>query len=272
LYYKDVLVAQEWAHEKADTLFTNKAIEFIENQVKNNKPFFVYLPLSLPHVPWLPAEFVKGTSGDGPRGDLVALADHCVGELMKTLQNLGVEKNTIVVFTSDNGPREGANGHQSAGNLRGYKGSIYEGGHRVPFIVKWPGNIAANSVNEELIGQVDLYATLANIIGHSLADHEAPDSYDFTPAFLGQEDRKPIRDTYVHLYFGIRKGDWKLIFDLESLEDVSMNTVVAEELYNLREDLAESNNVIDKYPELVEELKSVFIDIHNQGYSRPTKF
>jgi arylsulfatase A-like enzyme len=272
LYYKDVLVAQDWAHEKADTIFTNRAIDFIQKQVKNDTPFFVYLPLSLPHIPWLPAEFVKGTTGDGPRGDLVALADYCVREIVTTLQNLGVEENTIVIFTSDNGPREGVNGHQSAGKLRGYKGSIYEGGHRVPFIIKWPGRIAGNAISDELIGQVDLYATMATILGHPLAENEAPDSYDFTPALLGQEYNKPIRETYIHLYFGVRKGDWKLIFDLESIEEVSMNTIVAEELYNLKDDPAESNNLIDKHPELVEELKSVFIDINNKGYSRPKNF
>lgn len=272
LYYKDVLVAQDWAHEKADTIFSNKAIKFIEKQVKNKKPFFVYLPLSLPHIPWLPAEFVKGTTGDGPRGDLVALADYCVGEITATLERLNIEESTIVVFTSDNGPREGINGHQSAGKLRGYKGSIYEGGHRIPFIVKWPGNVAANSVSHELIGQVDLYATLAKILGYSLEDTEAPDSYDFTPVLLGHEYVKPIRDVYIHLNFGIRKGDWKLIFDLESIDDVSMNTVVAEELYNLKQDLSESNNLIEEYPEIVEELKSTFIDISTQGYSRPTMY
>jgi arylsulfatase A-like enzyme len=272
LYYKDVLVAQEWTHEKADTVFTNKAIEFIEKQVNNDKPFFVYLPLSLPHIPWLPAEFVKGTTGAGPRGDLVVLTDYCVGKIMTTLTKLDIEKNTIVVFTSDNGPRQGVNGHASAGKLRGYKGSIYEGGHRVPFIVKWPGIIAANSKSDELIGQVDLYVTLASILGYSLSDNEAPDSYDFTPVLLGQEYKKPIRDVYIHHYYGVRKGDWKLIFDLETIDEVSMNTIVAEELYNLKEDLVESNDLIEKHPKIVEELKSTFIEINNQKYSRPNKF
>ena len=207
LYYKDVLVAQEWAHEKADTIFTNKAIDFISNQVKNDKLFFVYLPLSLPHIPWLPAEFVKGSTGAGPRGDLVALIDYCVGEILATLKKLGIEENTIVVFTSDNGPRKGVNGHQSAGDLRGYKGSLYEGGHRVPFIVRWPGKVAANSKSNELIGQVDLYATMANILDYSLSENEAPDSYDFTPVLFGQEYDKPIRDVYIHHNYGVRKGD-----------------------------------------------------------------
>jgi arylsulfatase A-like enzyme len=272
LYYKDVLVAQEWAHEKADTIFTNKAIEFIKKQIKNDVPFFVYLPLSLPHIPWLPAEFVKGATGAGPRGDLVALADYCVGKIMATIKKLNIEENTIVVFTSDNGPRKGVNGHQSAGQLRGYKGSLYEGGHRVPFIVKWPGKIVANSKSNELIGQIDLYATLAKILGYSLAETEAPDSYDFTPVLFGQAYKKPIRDVYIHHYYGVRKGDWKLIFDLENIDSVTKNTIVAEELYNLKEDLTESKNLIEDHPEIVEELKSTFIEINNQGYSRPKKY
>lgn len=269
LYYKDVLVAQDWAHEDADTIFTNRAISFMEDQVNNNNPFFVYLPLSLPHVPWLPADFVKGTTGDGPRGDLVALTDYCVGEIVSALKRLGVEDNTIVVFTSDNGPREGINGHQSAGELRGYKGSIYEGGHRVPLIVKWPGKVTANTQSDALIGQVDLYSTLASIVGHTLTDEEAPDSYDFAPLLSGEQQVKPIREEYVHLYWAVRKGDWKLLFDIENVKDASLSNVVAEELYNLKEDPSESTNVIDKHPEIVEALKAEFVRINDQGYSRP---
>ena len=268
-YLKDVMVARYWAHEKADTIFTRKAIEFMEKQVKDKTPFFVYLPLSLPHIPWLPADFVKGTTDAGPRGDLVALTDYCVGRIVATIKRLGLENNTIVVFTSDNGPRQGVNGHNSAGDLRGYKGSIYEGGHRVPFIIKWPGKIAPNSKSDELIGQVDLYATFSSIIGHSLSDKEAPDSYSITPVLLGKENKKPIRDVFIHQYYAVRKGDWKLIFDLENIDSVSAHTVTAEELYNLNNDLSESENLIDEYPDIVEELKSTFIQINDQGYSRP---
>lgn len=270
-YIKDVLMAQNWAHEEADTIFTNRAIEFMEKQVKAGKPFFVYLPLSVPHIPWLPAEFVKGTTGAGPRGDLVALADFCVGEILTAIERLSIENNTIVVFTSDNGPREGENGHQSAGHLRGYKGSIYEGGHRVPFIVKWPGKIKADSKSDELIGQIDLYATLAQILDYSLTGNEAPDSYNLTPLLFGKESNKPIRDVYIHHYYGVRKGNWKLIFDLESIDSVTINSVWAEELYNLGEDLAESNNMIDDHPDIVEELISTFVEIKNLGFSRPTR-
>jgi arylsulfatase A-like enzyme len=198
----------------------------------------------------------------------VALLDYCVGQISTAIERLGIEENTIVIFTSDNGPREGINNHQSAGSLKGYKGSIYEGGHRVPFIAKWPGKIAPGSKSNELLGQVDLYATLANILGHSLDADEAPDSYDFTAVLTGQDVSKPVREVYIHQYYAVRKGDWKLIFVLEDIGNVSFNTIEALELYNLREDLAESENLIEEHPEIVEDLISTFIEVNNAGYSR----
>jgi arylsulfatase A-like enzyme len=264
-FYKDVHVAQGWAHEKADTMFTNKALAFMEQQVASDRPFFVYLPLSLPHIPWWPAEFVKGKSGDGPRGDLVLLADHCVGEIARALERLGVEDNTLVIFTSDNGPREGVNGHRSAGELRGYKGSIYEGGHRVPFIVKWPGRIEPNTESDALIGQVDLYATLAAILESPLSNDEAPDSYDFTPVLYGQVLKKPVREVYVHHNYAIRKGDWKLLFWVEEMEKLDEGNIEADELYNLKDDLAETRNLIEESPEIVADLRATFIAIRSRG-------
>ena len=261
-------MAEGWRHEDADTIFTNKAIQFIEEQVNNENPFFVYLPLSLPHIPWIPADFVKGTTGAGPRGDLVALLDYCIGEINKTLKDLDVENETIIIFTSDNGPREGVNGHKSAGELRGYKGSLYEGGHRVPFIIKWPTKIAANSESNELFGQTDIYSTLASMLNFTIGENEAPDSYDFSSVILGKDYKEPLRDNFVHHNYGIRKGHWKLIFDIENIDSVSLNTIQAEELYNLEEDLSESNNLIDNYPKIVEELKYDFIKIKDKGHSQ----
>lgn len=252
------LASKDWAHERADTIFTNKAIAFIEDQVANKKPFFVYLPLSLPHIPWLPAEFVKGTTGAGPRGDLVALADYCVGKLVATLKKLNIEENTIIVFTSDNGPRQGENGHQSSGHLRAYKRSIYEGGHRIPFIVKWPDKIKSNSRSDELIGQIDLFATFAKILKYPLPDTIASDSYDISPVLLGQDYQKPIRETLIQLGMAVRHGDWKMIFSFEQNSSGELTSIHATELYNLNEDLSEQNNMIDNHPEKVEELKSIF--------------
>ncbi len=266
-YYKDVLVAQGWQHETADTIFNEKAIEFIEREAKKDNPFFVYLAPSLPHIPWLPPDFIKGASQAGARGDQVALIDYCLGQITAKLDELGLEENTIIVFTSDNGPRIGENGHQSSAHLRGYKGSTFEGGHRVPFIVKWPGKIPANSKTDQLLGTVDLYGTFAKILNHTMGHHEAPDSFDFTSVFLGQA-QNPVRETYVHHGFAIRKGDWKLIFDVEGLEDVSAKNVMPEGLYNLKNDPKEEHNLLAKHPGVAKQLKETFIDIYKKGFSR----
>nr|WP_299382895.1 arylsulfatase [Allomuricauda sp.] len=269
-HYKDVLAAHDWEHEKADTTFTNRAIQFMKRTVAEDKPFFVYLPLSLPHIPWSPAEFVKGKSDAGPRGDLVVLTDYCVGQITKTIKELGVEDNTMIIFTSDNGPRESFDGHKSAGNLKGYKGWIEEGGHRVPFIVKWPSKIKSGTTSNELISQVDLYATLASVLESPLGDDDAPDSFDFAPVLYGEQSNGPIRDSYIHLGYATRKGDWKLIFDLEeSIEEATEDHFVPTALYNLADDLAETNNLMNQHPEIVQELSKLFWDINRKGSSRP---
>ncbi|MHC4676672.1 MAG: sulfatase family protein, partial [Planctomycetota bacterium] len=128
---RELLMVPGWKHEDADITFVKKSIEFIERHVsdKPNDPFFLYLPLSVPHIPWLPPDFVKGKSQAGPRGDQVVLADWSIEQMLETLDRMKISDNTLVILTSDNGPREG-NGHKSAGDLRGLKGSIWEGGHR----------------------------------------------------------------------------------------------------------------------------------------------
>lgn len=266
-YIKDVWAAEGWQHEAADTIYTNKAIEFISEQVKNDKPFFAYLALSLPHIPWLPAEFVSGSTGAGPRGDLVALSDYCVGKIDQVLKDLGVEDNTIVIFSSDNGPRQGINGHSSAGKLRGLKGQIFEGGHRVPLVVRWPGKVQVGSVSDETVCMTDFMATFAGILGTELPENAGEDSYDFSPVLLGQEYSSPLRSSTVHHSgagaFSIRKGDWKIIFGKvrggEGPGDPETWTKTGY-LFNLRQDPYETNNVYDQYPEIVSEMNQLLAD------------
>lgn len=267
--WDEVLTGRGYSHQTTDTDFTDKAIRFIEEQTKIDKPFFVYLPLSLPHIPWEAADFVEGSTGAGPRGDLVALLDHCVGQVTATLERLNVANNTMVIFTSDNGPREGELGHSSAGVLNGLKGSITEGGHRVPFIVKWPGVIKAGAESEELIGQVDLYATLARILSSPLKQDEAPDSFDFFKVLTGENGTSPIRESYIHHGFAVRRGDWKLIFDVDDVENARREDIMPLELYNLKEDLTEKQNELESYPEIAEELIDVFMEAHKSGSTRP---
>jgi len=263
-FIKDVLMTEDWMHEKADTIFTNKAIEFMKKQVHNENPFFVYLALSLPHIPWTPAEFVKGSTGAGLRGDLVALIDFCMGEIDEALKEMGVEDNTIVIFSSDNGPREGVNGHQSAGPLRGQKGSIFEGGHRVPLIIKWPGKVEASSRTDETVCMTDFMSSFADMLGVELPDNAGEDSYNIMPVILGEQYESPLRESTVHHSgggaFAIRKGDWKIIFgEVEHGEMPGDAVTWSEEgyLFNMKEDPYETRNVYDEYPEVVSQMNGL---------------
>ncbi len=266
-FIKDVWATEGWEHEKADTIFTNKAIDFIETQVKNDKPFFVYLALSLPHIPWLPADFVKGSTGAGPRGDLIALTDYCVGKMDRALKDLKVDDNTILIFSSDNGPREGINGHSSAGDLRGLKGQIFEGGHRVPLVVRWPGMVEAGSVTGETVCMTDFMATFASLIGTDLPKDAGEDSHDLTPVLLGQDHPSPLRSATVHHSgrgaFAIRQGEWKIIYgDLEQGEtrDDPENWTTTGYLFNLAEDPHETKNVYGQRPEIVAQMNELLYE------------
>lgn len=266
-YIKDVWASEGWRHELADTIFTNRTIAFIRDQVDNDKPFFAYLALSLPHIPWLPADFVKGSTGAGPRGDQVALTDYCVGEIEKTLKELGIKDNTILVFSSDNGPREGINGHLSAGLLRGLKGQIFEGGHRVPLVVRWPAKVKAGSVSVETVCMTDFMATFANILGVELPINAGEDSYNFSSVLLGRDYQSPLRPATVHHSgagaFAIRKGDWKIIYgelDHGESPDNPENWTKRGYLFNLREDPYETNNIYGQKPGLVAEMNQLLYD------------
>jgi len=152
------LMASDWSQEEVDVRLTEKAIDFID----------------------------KHQSDEGPRGDLVALVDWSVGEISKTLKKYGLDENTLIIVTSDNGPRKGANGHKSAGDYRGYKSQIWDGGHRVPFIASWPGMIEPKTQSDEVFSLSDMMATFAALFEVELPANTAEDSYNVLPALLGQ--------------------------------------------------------------------------------------
>jgi arylsulfatase A-like enzyme len=270
VYYseeKEWMESADWQHETVDTLITSKTLSFIKDHMNNNpeQPFFAFMALSVPHIPWLPPEFTKGKSAAGPRGDQVVLADWCVAQVEQLLNDLNISDNTLLIFTSDNGPREGINGHKSAGDLRGYKGSIWEGGHRIPFIAKWPVKIKPQTKSDQLITLADLTATFAAIVGDE-SPVSAEDSYNILPALLGNDNNAAIHDLAIHHsgngVFAISKGDWKLIYESEqSGYGNDPQPGGAGQLYNLKDDPAESNNLYGKEPErvtkMIEELKKV---------------
>jgi len=200
--------------ENVDVEFTNKAISYIENRIetKPKDPFFVYLALSSPHNPFLPPDFTAGKSKEGPRGDLVMVVDWSVGKIMEFLKEKGLEDNTLLIVTSDNGAVKGANGHLSGGKFRGYKSNIWEGGHRVPFIARWPGRIEKGTSSDEVISLTDMFASFSSLVSHPVTGFEGEDSFNVLPAILGEKlkDNKNAARIF-HSgggVFAVRKGDW----------------------------------------------------------------
>jgi arylsulfatase A len=274
-------IAPGFVLEDVDFQFTRRAIAFIEDRKRRapDQPFFVSLFLSAPHTPWLPPALVKGKSQDGPRGDLVLLADWCVGEVVKAIERLGVARDTLLVFTSDNGPHPGTNGHQSAGRLRGLKSHIWEGGHRVPFIARWPTRIDAGRVSDEPICLVDMLATVASLTGARLPAGAGPDSYDVSPALLGRKGTARIREAIVshseNGTFAIRQGPWKLILDNKTSggwmvpEGTPPKAGTPGQLYQLADDPAEERDLWGRRPDIVQRLTALLEKYKREGRSAP---
>ncbi len=278
---------------------TRRAVDYIGSAAKSApaKPFFLYFPLTAPHYPVVPTPEFKGRSHAGDYGDFVAQVDGSVGEVLAVLARTGLATNTLVVFTSDNGPEvveveNGAydriqrHGHRSMDGLRGVKRDTWEGGHRVPFLARWPGRIPAGKVGVEVICHVDLLATCAALLGAKLPPEAGEDSYDILPALLGKSLREPIREATVlhggNGKFAIRQAEWVLIdaptgegngqrgepgwFKLER----GYTTNACEgELYNLTDDLAQRRNLFGERPEIVQRLKALLERYKEQGRSTP---
>ncbi len=271
--------APGWDDAQADVIFTRKATEFIRDAAPRESPFFLYLAASAPHEPCEPEvipEFMRGASEAGPRGDMVALVDWMIGRVLAALDESGVADDTLVIVTSDNGAKPGSynrftHGHKSCGDLRGFKGSIWEGGHRVPLIVRWPGRVQAGSVSDRLVGLQDFMATMAEILGEELPPDAAPDSVSFLSALRGDGDPEAAREDLIHHsttgVFAIRRGPWKLIIDCDNSGDFGRGVHgnrgtgprpdMKSQLYNLRDDLFEIHNLVDREPAVARELREL---------------
>lgn len=259
--------------------FVTKATDFLKKQT-SKKPFFLYLPLAAPHTPWVPSPNYKGKSKAGEYGDFVQQVDAAVGEVLRTLEQSGLADNTIVLFASDNGPYWRENfvqqfNHRAAGEFRGMKGDAFEGGHRIPFIVRWPGKVKAGSVSNATTTLANLMATCKEILGNKTPNSE--DSYSILPVLLGKANQVPDQPAVVHSssigYFAIRKGDWKFIEGLGSggftePRDVKPKPGEAVgQLYNLATDPLETTNQYQKNPEKVKEL-TILLNQIRQGKTR----
>lgn len=279
-------ISDDFDHEQVMPILVDKTINFIKENAGDDKPFFVYLPLPAPHNPILPLEKWKGKSGINPYADFVIMIDDLMGNLFDAIKESGIEKNTIVIFTSDNGCASNANfsvlkskGHHPSYIYSGAKGSYLEGGHRVPFLVKWPGKIKPNSICEETVCTTDFMATCADLMNYKLKDNEGEDSYSMMALFKQKKGFK--RTATIHHsktgIFAIRKGDWKLILSPNSGlnaagKPVKLKEKLPEEmLYNLKRDVKEQNNVAGAFPEKVKELKDLLIKQIKEGRSTPGK-
>jgi len=272
---------------------TGEAIAVIERQAKqkSKRPFFLYAPLTSPHLPLAPNVEYRGTSKAGEYGDFVVETDAFVGAVLDALDRTGLTDNTLVIFTSDNGglyhwwePKETDDlkhyrvnkrgqyvkdaGHQGNAHLRGTKADIWEGGHRVPFVVRWPGKTPAGTTSDELVELTDLLATCAAITGAKLPEGAGEDSRNILPAILGEKTDNKLREYAVHHslwgMFAIRKGDWKLIeqrgsggFTRPRVIDSEKEGGPVGQLYNLKEDPSETKNLWNEEPELVKELSQL---------------
>lgn len=259
-----------WKDDQCDVKFAEKACEFIRTRADNQeKPFFLYLTPAAPHRPCVPPDFIKGQSQAGLRGDAVCLVDWMVGEVLKTLRDKGIEENTLLIVTSDNGARatcfNGKDyGHKSNGYWRGQKADIWEGGHREPFIAQWPEKIRPGSMSGDLVCLSDFFATVADVLDRKIPEGAGEDSVSFLPVFSGGNSS---RESLVHHsgdgMFSVRKGEWKFVLGLGSggfsepkTEPVGADGV-AGQLYNLAKDPAETTNLYKKHPEIVEELTGI---------------
>ncbi len=262
-----------WKLENILPELGERAVKFISAQAKAKQPFLLYLPLTSPHTPLAASEAWRGRSGlDSAYADLVLETDDVVGRVLKSLEKEGIVDNTLVVFTSDNGcasyigvPALEAQGHFPSGPLRDYKASVYEGGHRVPFIVRWPRVVKAGSVCHQTVLQADIMATLAEILNVTLPDDVGEDSFSILPLLKGED--RPIRDNAINTSCNgipsLREGPWKLIFSADAKQKSPV------QLYNLDDDLGEKTNVAMRYPDRVASMSERMEQLITNGRSTP---
>ncbi|MCJ7485367.1 MAG: arylsulfatase [Candidatus Aminicenantes bacterium] len=259
-------MAEGWSEEDIDLVLAGKAKAVIDGHLRKrpNDPLFLCLSPNSPHIPWLVPEFMKGKSREGPRGDLVALFDWVVGEVDAHLKTRGIAEKTLLIVTSDNGGQKGANGHKSELDFRGFKSEIWEGGHRVPFIVRWPGKVKPGTVTGDLVSLGDMFATFADLAGTPLPDNAAEDSWSVLPAILGTSKGRPLHEALVFQAgngdLAVRQGRWKFI-------DVKTEAGRGR-LHDLDADPAEQRDLAARNPEIAASLAALLDKYRRQGYSR----
>ncbi|MEX0684607.1 MAG: arylsulfatase [Balneolales bacterium] len=272
VWWRQGEMSRSFRLENAHSTILEEGLDYIENQANDSHvPFFLYLTLTGPHTPWMPTDKFKDRSPIGLYGDFILDIDDVVDQVYKTLADNNLQENTILIFASDNGaywPQEEIelHDHDSNQGRRGQKGDIWDGGHRIPFVVSWPDQIDKNSEYSHLISLTDVFSTIAELTGHSMDDAEAGDSFSFLPVIYGETDR-PIRKSMVHHssrgMYSIRRDGWKLIdglgsggftepYFIEPQEDG-----ISGQLFRVESDKLESKNLFLQHPDKVTELQDL---------------
>ncbi|MDE0767902.1 MAG: arylsulfatase [Opitutaceae bacterium] len=282
----------EMRGDTVDDLYVDEAIAFMERSVKQKKPFFVYLPINAAHgAVSVPKEF-QGKSGVSSRADKVLWVNKSVRRITESLAKLKQDEDTLLIFTSDNGPfaARGSDlkeGHDASGPYRGFKTDAWDGGTRVPFIVRWPGKVKPSTTNDELLSLTDIMATLSSIFDTTLPDWAGEDSFDQLPNFLGEANagrESMITQSYTGI-LSVRDGRWKLILDTKGSggfyrysPEVQRHTTMSPwrpdmsdtgQLYDIQNDPYETSDVFEQHPEVVDTLKNQLRSYINSGRTRP---
>lgn len=282
-FWREGPTAPSFRHEEVLSHLTGKTLDTIEQW--KDEPFFIYFPLPAPHTPILPEAKFRGKSGTNEYGDFVLMCDHLVGKIMRKLEEHQLSDNTIVLFASDNGcspmadfPQLLDKGHNPSYCFRGHKADIYEGGHRIPLIVKWPAAIAAGRSSDEPVCLSDLMATIADVVQVELPRDAGEDSISNYPLWTGHPYHKPLREAIVHHSidgsFSIRQGRWKLVLCPGSggwsypRPGEAASDAPPYQLYDLEADIGEQKNALLQHPEVVEQLKQLLERYIQDGHSR----
>lgn len=278
-------MAKGWRLDGVMPELTRRAVDWVHEQKGQQQPFFLYFPFTSPHAPIVPSPEFVGSSDAGPYGDFVAQTDATVGAVLDALDEAGLADNTLVVFSSDNGPEAYAYermrkfGHRSPGELRGLKRDVWEGGHRVPMIVRWPSVVAAQGVSRAMVSQVDLMATLASIVRFELPANAGEDSFDLLP--LWRREVASVREFLVHNTYakkwGIRRGKWLLLDQKDGTHNRTPKWVrdgyapneQAVMLCDLSKDQGQRVNLAAQHPELCAELRELLVRVRDNGHSAP---
>lgn len=285
----DNVIAEGYVMDRLVPILSEKACEFVETATRTrpDQPFFLYYAMTTPHNPIVPNRRFIGTSRAGTYGDFVVELDHHVGQLLRTIAKLGIEKNTIIIFTSDNGPVNrtkgyparwvrgdtGINGHDSNGPFTGWKAGLQEGGHRVPFFVRWPAIIQSGESCPSTILFNDVFPTLAEMLRVKLNHHTAEDGQSFFKALTGESRPESFHEAIVHNHsngtFAIRQGAFKLTVNgpktaLQVLNDAFPVSFV---LHDLSKDIEETTDVSDDHPMIVQEMHALLKKYVQQGRS-----